>query len=68
MLVQDLGVVNLFTEEHAALTGSREVVLAEELHPEKSYNLNVNFLKKIYSKNGFVATWDSSAWLRILPM
>lgn len=56
-------VVNLFTEEHAALTGSREVVLAEELHPEKSYNLNVNFLKKIYSKNGFVATWDSSAWI-----
>ena len=56
-------VVNLFTEEHAALTGSREVVLAEEWHPEKSYNLNVNFLKKIYSKNGFVATWDSSAWI-----
>lgn len=56
-------VVNLFTEEHAALTGFREVVLAEELHPEKSYNLNVNFLKKIYSKNGFVATWDSSAWI-----
>lgn len=56
-------VVNLFTEEHAALTEYREVVLAEELHPEKSYNLNVNFLKKIYSKNGFVATWDSSAWI-----
>jgi outer membrane receptor for ferrienterochelin and colicins len=29
-------VVNLFTEDHAALTGARQVVLAESLDPERS--------------------------------
>ncbi|HKL16496.1 MAG TPA: TonB-dependent receptor [Balneolaceae bacterium] len=36
-------VVNLFTEEHEALTGSREVVITEDLDPERSYNMTVNF-------------------------
>ncbi|MDQ3191326.1 MAG: TonB-dependent receptor [Bacteroidota bacterium] len=36
-------VVNLFTEEHAALTGARTVVIKGELNPEKSYNMNLNF-------------------------
>jgi len=40
-------VVNLFTEDHAALTGSREVVITEELKPEKSYNGNLNYVTKI---------------------
>jgi outer membrane receptor for ferrienterochelin and colicins len=35
-------VVNVFTEDHAALTGSREVVFLEELKPEKSKNLNLS--------------------------
>ena len=37
-------VVNLFTEDHAALSGSREVVLTESLRPEetRSVALNVN--------------------------
>lgn len=35
-------VVNLFTEEHEALTGSREVVITEDLNPERSYNMTVN--------------------------
>lgn len=39
-------VVNLFTEDHAALTGAREVVIAEELKPEKSYNGNLNYVSK----------------------
>ena len=34
-------VVNVFTEDHAALTGSREVVFLEELKPEKSKNINI---------------------------
>ena len=34
--------VNLFTEDHAALTGSREVIIANELQPESSYNINLN--------------------------
>ncbi|MBT8186112.1 MAG: TonB-dependent receptor [Croceitalea sp.] len=55
-------VVNLFTEDHAALTGSREVVIAEELKPERSVNLNLNYLKKIYAKNGTYAGFDASAF------
>lgn len=35
-------IVNLFTEEHEALTGSRRVVIAENLDPERSYNLTLN--------------------------
>lgn len=45
-------VVNLFTEDHAALTGSREVVIASNLNPEKSMNANLNYIKKIYLNNG----------------
>ncbi|MNK01346.1 Colicin I receptor precursor [compost metagenome] len=40
-------VVNLFTEDHAALTGAREVVIAEKLNPERSFNGNLNYVKKI---------------------
>jgi outer membrane receptor for ferrienterochelin and colicins len=48
--IQELAFVNLFTEEHAALTGSREVIVLEELKPERSYNANLNYLKKMYTK------------------
>lgn len=37
-------VVNLFTEDHAALTGSREVIIKNNLNPEKSYNGNLNYV------------------------
>lgn len=40
-------VVNLFTEDHAALTGSREVVIQSNLKPEKSVNGNLNYVWKI---------------------
>ncbi|MEZ4919018.1 MAG: TonB-dependent receptor [Saprospiraceae bacterium] len=36
-------VANIFSEDHAALTGSREVVLAEKLAPERSWNANANY-------------------------
>lgn len=36
-------VVNLFTEDHAALTGARAVEIKEKLKPEKSYNVNLNY-------------------------
>lgn len=39
-------VVNLFTEEHAALTGSRQVVLREDLLPERSVNTTLNVVRK----------------------
>lgn len=55
-------VVNLFTEEHAALTGSREVIVLEELKPERSYNANLNYLKKMYTKNGTFIGLETSAW------
>lgn len=43
-------VVNLFTEDHAALTGAREVVIASELDPERSYNGNLNYVVHIPSR------------------
>lgn len=54
-------VVNIFTEDHAALTGARAVVIAEALRPEKSYNLNLNYLKKIY-RTDYSWQFDLSAW------
>jgi outer membrane receptor for ferrienterochelin and colicins len=39
-------VVNVFTEDHAALTGAREVVFEEALNPETSWNFNANFNRK----------------------
>ncbi|MBK7752534.1 MAG: TonB-dependent receptor [Flavobacteriales bacterium] len=39
-------VVNLFTEDHAALTGARQVVIAEELKPERSTNATLNLVRK----------------------
>jgi len=55
-------VVNLFTEEHAALTGARDVVITEDLDPERSFNINLNFLQKIYAKNGMFIGLDASAF------
>jgi len=36
-------VVNLFTEDHAFVSGQREVEIAENLNPEKSYNTSLNY-------------------------
>jgi outer membrane receptor for ferrienterochelin and colicins len=47
-------VVNLFTEDHAALTGARDVVIAHALKPERSWNVNLNYTRFIRHKNGFV--------------
>lgn len=35
-------VVNLFTEDHAAYTGARDVVIREELQPERSVSVTAN--------------------------
>lgn len=50
-------VVNLFTEDHAALTGAREVVIEEELNPERSYNGNLNYVFNI-RKDDYVLGFD----------
>ncbi|MFK7806842.1 MAG: TonB-dependent receptor, partial [Saprospiraceae bacterium] len=55
-------VVNLFTEEHAALTGAREVVIVDELQPEQSINLNINYIKKMYGDNGSSGSIELSSW------
>lgn len=54
-------VVNLFTEEHAALTGARAVEIREALRPEQSYNLNANYTTPLVSGSKSV-TLDLSAW------
>ena len=64
-------VANIFTEDHAALSGAREVVFEGELSPEKSWNTNVNFVKKISINNTFISL-DASGFYtyfnnRILP-
>jgi outer membrane receptor for ferrienterochelin and colicins len=45
-------VVNLFTEDHAALSGARDVIIANNLKPEQSINANLNYIKKINFDNG----------------
>lgn len=47
-------VVNIFTEDHAALTGARKVEIAETLKPEESYNSNLNFSHTLLVGNGFL--------------
>lgn len=41
-------VAHIFTEDHAALTGAREVVFTESLDPERSWNGNLNLVQKFY--------------------
>jgi outer membrane receptor for ferrienterochelin and colicins len=54
--------VNLFTEDHAALTGARIVEIKNELNPEQSYNVNLNYINKFYGKNGTFIAFDASAF------
>lgn len=65
-------VVNLFTEDHAALTGARQVVILNDLKPEKSYNANLNFIQKFYFNSGKFLNLEASAFYtyftnRIVP-
>lgn len=55
-------VVNIFTEDHAALTGAREIVIRNELKPERTYNVNINYLKKVHLNNGSFLGLDFSAF------
>ena len=43
-------VVNIFTEDHAALTGAREVLISKDIDPEQSFNGNINLNKSIITK------------------
>ena len=50
-------VVHLFTEDHAALSGARDVVITEDLNPEESVNFNFN-LQHWFEKNGHNTSVD----------
>jgi outer membrane receptor for ferrienterochelin and colicins len=53
-------VVNLFTEDHAALTGARTVIIANDLKPEQSINTNLNYIRKINLDNGLFIGIETS--------
>ncbi len=55
-------VVNLFTEDHAALTGARIIEIKNELNPEQSYNVNLNYIKKIFVKNRTLISFDAAVF------
>ena len=55
-------VVNLFTEDHAALTGSRDVIIESDLKPEKSVNVNLNYIQKINFRNGTFMGIETTAF------
>ncbi len=52
-------VANVFSEDHAALTGAREVIIASNLKPEKSYNFNINHTIRLFPSFGYL-TLDGS--------
>ena len=65
-------IVNVFTEDHAALTGARDVIFKENLSPEKSWSFNLNYVKDYYTKRGQILKVDSSIFKtlftnRIIP-
>ena len=43
---------NVFTEDHAALTGAKRCNV-RELRPETSWNANLNFCTKFQSKKNY---------------
>lgn len=55
-------VANIFTEDHAALTGARHVQFLSALKPETSWNANVNWVNKLYASNGTVIGLDATAF------
>lgn len=65
-------VANVFTEDHAALTGARTVVFKDKLKPETSWNGNINFVKKITFKDNSTLGIDATLFYtrfsnRIIP-
>ncbi|MGE0560897.1 MAG: carboxypeptidase-like regulatory domain-containing protein [Flavobacteriales bacterium] len=54
-------VVNLFTEEHAAVSGARTIEVKNKLNPEKSYNGNINYQRFVNTNFGFI-NFDASVF------
>jgi outer membrane receptor for ferrienterochelin and colicins len=55
-------IANVFTEDHASLTGARKVEFQEALKPETSWNGNITFTKKFYAGNGTFINLDAAAF------
>ena len=55
-------VVSLFTEDHAAISGSRDVIITEKLQPEKSINITANYNKQWFNNKQTIFVWDTSVW------
>jgi len=53
-------IAQIFTEDHAALTGARDVVFLNDLDPETSWNINLNYVYKMYLKQGHILNFDAS--------
>ncbi len=65
-------VANIFTEDHAALTGARQVEFDGELLPERSWNTNLNLVQKWYTSGQSFFSLDASVFYtyfhnRIVP-
>lgn len=52
-------VVNVFTEDHAALTGAREVVFTEQIEPERSLNGSLNLVHKMPAGTSRYINWEA---------
>ncbi len=64
-------VVNLFAEDHAFVTGQREVVIQEKLRPEQSYSVSTS-VNRIVNIGSSAGSFDLSAFYthftnKILP-
>lgn len=55
-------VANVFTEDHAALTGARDVVFLEDLKPETSWNVNANLVRKFHFTSGTFLSFDATGF------
>ena len=55
-------VVNIFTEDHAALTGARDVIIEDNIAPEQSYNVNLNYSKTFITKKNKMIVVDGTVF------
>lgn len=55
-------VVNVFTEDHAALTGTRDVIMTEDLQPETSINGNINYVRRFFTRKEAIIGLDATAF------
>ena len=55
-------VINIFTEDHAALIGARKLVLDEKLNPETSTNITLNYSHQQTLSSGWNVVFDTAIW------